>query len=218
MPEMRKISLFEDDYQDTILFRKGQLDNMLSYALDNPRRLAVKRMFPNLFQEQRLIQFAGGFFSGIGNHFLLDYPVFRQVQVSRYGFYCADFDKIKRSFMTNIQFGTALVSPCISEGERKIAYEAIEHNVPVIILKNNGFDKYYKPSGKLFDACAAGRLLMLAPSAWKYSYSNEKMTREKACVLNALAQRICGNGACEISYNGYVPPNLDQLVQEALVP
>ena len=217
-PEMDGIPLFVKGYQDTILFHKGQLDRMIRYVLDNPRRLAIKRLYPNLFQEQRLIPFAGGFYSGIGNHFLLDYPILRQVQVSRSEYGTEAFEKKKADFLYNLQYGTALVSPCINKGERDIAYSALEKNVPLIILKHNGFNRFFKPSGFLFDACAMGRILMLAPSAWGYTEGKPIITREKSCVLNSLAQMICGENSSNIIYKGYVPPNLNQLIAEALTP
>ncbi len=205
MPEMQGIPLFEKGYQDTILFHKGQLDNMIKYVLDNPRRLAVKTLFPDLFKVQREFVLEGTSYTAIGNHFLLGYPLLRQVQVSRRDYGTDAFYLKKQELLGNIQYGTAVVSPCLSEGERDIAYTALSNKIPLIVLKHNGFSRYYKPSGVFFDACADGRLLMLAPSAWGYTTGRAKITRVKACILNALAQRICGPNACNIIYNGIVP-------------
>ena len=204
-PEMQGTPLFERGYQDTILFHKGQLDNMIKYVLDNPRRLAVKTLFPDLFRVQRELVLEGTSYTAVGNHFLLGYPVLRQVQVSRRDYGSEDFYYKKQELLGNIQYGTALVSPCISDGERDIAYTALSNKIPLIVLKHNGFSKYFKPSGMFFDACADGRLLMLAPSEWGYTPGRTKITRVKSCVLNALAQRICGQNACNITYNGAVP-------------
>ena len=205
MPEMQGIPLFEKGYQDTILFHKGQLDNMIKYVLDNPRRLAVKTLFPDLFKVQREIVLEGTSYTAVGNHFLLGYPLLRQVQVSRRDYGTEAFYLNKHELLGSIQYGTALVSPCLSEGERDIAYTALSNKIPLIVLKHNGFSRYYKPSGVFFDACADGRLLMLAPSAWGYTPGRAKITRVQACILNALAQRICGPNASSIIYNGIVP-------------
>ncbi len=45
-----KVGLWAEGFQDTILFHEGQLDSMFAYLRDNPRRLAVKQLFPDLFR------------------------------------------------------------------------------------------------------------------------------------------------------------------------
>ena len=125
--------LWAEGFQDTILFHEGQLDAMFRYLRDNPRRLAVKRLCPELFRvvkglklplqaQNRPLQapspvpeaaVAGvpgaacsvpgaacsvpgaacsvpgaaapgtGYFSAIGNLFLLEAPTKLQVQCSR---------------------------------------------------------------------------------------------------------------------------------------
>ena len=44
------VGLWAEGFQDTILFHEGQLDSMFAYLRDNPRRLAVKQLFPDLFR------------------------------------------------------------------------------------------------------------------------------------------------------------------------
>lgn len=212
-----------EGFVDTILFGKGQLEKMIAYLRDNPRRLGVKREKPQLFKVARDFEVAGvGRFSAIGNHFLLNRPVLRQVQCSR-----ADFDaktgvatnafaaKLETA-MTAAKHGAVLVSPCISPGEREIARRAFEAGYRVIALKNKGFSPLYKPGGKLFDSCAAGNLLMLAPIAWPYQPAEKKMTRVDALILNRLAQLIAGAGAVEINYKGATLEDVDELARAAV--
>ena len=45
-----KGGLWAEGSQDTILFHEGQLDSMFTYLHDNPRRLAVKQLSPELFR------------------------------------------------------------------------------------------------------------------------------------------------------------------------
>ena len=106
-----KGGLWAEGFQDTILFHEGQLDSMFTYLRDNPRRLAVKQLFPELFrvrndlcltlprqaqdrprqtQDRSLCSVLGAgapsfkaHFSAIGNLFLLDSPNIVQVQCSR---------------------------------------------------------------------------------------------------------------------------------------
>ena len=95
-----------EGFQDTILFHEGQLDAMFAYLRDNPRRLAVKRLAPQLFRVRRDLAVeirelplpaqdrvpgteVPGFtahFEAIGNDFLLKAPHLLQVQCSRRDF------------------------------------------------------------------------------------------------------------------------------------
>ena len=68
---------------------------------------------------------------------------------------------------------------------------AFEAGYPIIILIENGFAPMQKPSGRQFDACAQGRLLIIAP--WPHHNDNRRITREQCNALNALARRINDN-------------------------
>ncbi len=48
-----KPGFWSEGFQDTILFREGQLENMFNYVRDNPRRLAVKRLCRAFFTVRR---------------------------------------------------------------------------------------------------------------------------------------------------------------------
>ena len=114
--------------------------------------------------------------------------------------------------------GAALISPCISHGEREIARRAHLAGMRVIALCNKGFSKFEKPNGALFDQCAKGNLLMLAPAAWPYVPGEKPPTRESSLVLNRIAQLIAGEGRAEIKYNGMVLKDIDSKVRAALRP
>ena len=43
--------IWEPNYNDRILLRKGQLQRWLSYLDDNPRRLLLKRQYPEYFTQ-----------------------------------------------------------------------------------------------------------------------------------------------------------------------
>ena len=184
-----------DGYVDTILFGKGQLARMIHYLRDNPRRLGVKREHPELFKVTRELKIEGiGRFSAIGNHFLLMRSAFHQIQVSRrYFAYARDargnllkdappavatreFEEKLAAALAAGKGGAVLVSPCISQGEREIARRAFAAGYRVITLANKGFSPLYKPGGKLFESCAAGNLLMLAPVGWPYQPAEKPMT------------------------------------------
>ena len=135
--------------------------------------------------------------------------------------------------VTTIQLastGIPLVSPCISEGEREIARRAFEAGYKVITLANKGFSPLYKPGGRLFETCAEGNLLMLAPVKWPYQPGEKKMTRADALTLNQLANWIVGTrggtwgGTREQApehlarrhYNGAVVADVEKLALEAV--
>ena len=112
--------------------------------------------------------------------------------------------------------GAVLVSPCISHGEREIARRAFEEGCRVVTLQNKGFSPLYKPGGKLFETCANGNLLMLAPINWPYQPAEKPMTRDDAQTLNRIAQLISGEGAAEINYKGAVMSGIDASVAAAV--
>jgi len=231
-------SLFAEGYVDNILFDEQAVANSLAYLNDNPRRLWEKLTHPELFAALRDLPVElGGFvghFAAIGNHNLLKAHSILQVQCSRRLFaYARDAEgrllKDAPPYVASPEFcescevlleeashGAVLVSPCISEGEREIARRTFAAGHRVITLSNKGFSPLYKPGGKLFDTCAAGNLLMLAPANWPYVPGEKKMTRIDACVLNRLAQHIAGPGAVEIVYKGVEPESIDRLAEAAV--
>ena len=181
-------SLWEKGYQDSILLRRGQLKAMANYIADNPRRLAIKRANPELFTVVRDLTVAPGrACPAFGNLFLLDYPLKREVQVSRSISADALADRTEE-LLYAAKHGAVLVSPCISPGEREIARAALNAGLRLIVILANGFGPLYKPAGRYFDACANGRPLMLAP----LPYRREKttITREQCLTLNGWAQDV----------------------------
>jgi len=235
----RAPSLWAEGYVDTILFDETAIENELAYLADNPRRLWEKLAHPELFSVLRDLPVAlapgqTGHFASIGNHHLLRAHSILQVQCSRRFFAYArdndgrlvkdappkletdEFRESCEALLEEAAHGAVLVSPCISEGEREIARRAFAAGHRVITLANKGFSPLYKPGGKLFDTCAAGNLLMLAPVNWPYLPGEKKMTRLDACILNRLAQLIAGSGAVEIVYKGVLPEDIDRLAREAV--
>ena len=227
--------LFAEGFNDTILFRKGQLEKMVAYVKSNPLRLAIKRSHREFFKRVDDLAVGALHFSAIGNRFLLDRPLV-QVQCSRRFFaykrvatrgkpkidrdaagepiaavVTPEYEALKDELLTAAHHGMVLISPCISDGERQIAREAFMAGVPLVTMHNKGFSKYQKPSGRYFDACADGKLLMLAPAAWPYQPGEKPMTRFDATAMNRLCQWIAGEGAAQINYHGMKPTNVDEL-------
>lgn len=183
-----KMPLFEAGYHDRILRNHGQLENLRDYIKDNPRRLWIKQHHRDLFEHVSNLTFGSQTYAAIGNRFLLQRPDKLQVQCSRR---ISEEELLAKQeqLLESGREGAVLVSPCISPGEKQIARAALEAGVPLIVLLENGFPEYYKPPKTYFEACAAGRLLMLAP--WEYHFEKRAITRAQCLALNALAEDIC---------------------------
>ena len=235
--------LFADGFVDTILFDDEALAKGLAYMRDNPRRLLEKRAHPELFRVVRDLVFSpihgralALHFAAIGNHHLLSAPTLLQVQCSRRDFAYAKapdgslqkdappaictplFEEKSAALLAAAAHGAVLVSPCISHGEKEIARRALVSGARLVTLQNKGFAPLYKPPGLYFDRCAEGRLLLLAPAGWPHLPGEKRMTRDDACVLNRIAQLLCGSGAAEINYRGLVPAAMNRLVERAMNP
>lgn len=186
-------TLWEPGYNDRLLLHKGQLQRMLAYLDDNPRRLLLKRQHPEYFTQLAPIPVLDNInMPAMGNRYLLERPLKLQVQCSRH-LYPWEIDQRKQAFLEAGRQGAVIVSPCISPGEQQIATACLEEGIPLIVLLLKGFPPYFKPHPRYLQACAEGRLLMLAP----YPFHNEKLTdmRARCLALNDLAARICQDSA-----------------------
>ena len=180
--------LWEPGYNDRLLRQEGQLQRMADYMDDNPRRLLLKRLHPEYFTVLGTLTVAGMTMQAMGNRFLLDNPVKLQVQCSRH-LYENEIAERQANFIQAGHEGVVLVSPCISPGESQIATAALNEGIALIVLLLKGFSPTFKPAPRYLQACAEGRLLMLAPFPWQ----NEKITnmRQRCLQLNDMAARIC---------------------------
>jgi len=208
--ETRKTGLWAEGYHDRILFHKGQLDALVHYIKDNPRRFALKRANPELFKIRQRMQIAGMSFTAMGNIFLADYPQKAEVQCSR-KLHQAEIDAKKAECLEEAAKGMVFVSAAISEGEKQICRAIREAGNPLVVLLEKGFPKpedqnykYFKPKGVYFEACATGKLLLLEPDKELYEQAEieaevvakagvipHEALRYRFLALNAIAERIC---------------------------
>jgi REP element-mobilizing transposase RayT len=179
--------LFERGYNDSILLRDGQLENMKRYLADNPFRLAMKRARPEFLRVRLDVNVCGSICSAVGNLSLLSAPRKLRVRISR-SIDPALLEREKESLLAAAREGAVLVSPAISPGEKAITRAAFDEGLPLITLLDNGLDPMSKPSGERFRACAEGRLLLLSP----FPHRNNHITISRATceTLNALAWDI----------------------------
>lgn len=180
--------LFARGYNDKLLLRAGQLNAWIRYLEDNPRRLLMKREHPDLFRVQRDVEAAGMTFSSIGNRFLLHKPEKVRVQCSR-SLTGTEIQAKAAKYLTLARHGAVLVSPAISPGEKSVMRAAFNAGHPLIFLQENGFTDLAKPGGTRMEACAKGRLLILAP--WEHHNEKVAISRGQCLELNEIARRIC---------------------------
>ena len=166
-------SIWQQDaayYHERILHAPGQLNRMINYVKDNPRRLWLKKNNPDLFRLHRHTEVCGLSFTSLGNHFLLDWHDNQTVEMPRN----ATVEQVQKRLqfaMAAAQNGAVTYTAAISKGERLIARTLRKQGYPLVVLLSDGFPKdgspherFYKPGGIYFEACSKGQLLLLEPT------------------------------------------------------
>ncbi|MCQ2251946.1 MAG: hypothetical protein MJZ61_00705 [Bacteroidales bacterium] len=202
--------LFDDDYDDTILYKRGQLQNMINYVKDNPRRAIYRSVYKDLYQKIMKIEIAGRLYGAFGNLFLLKWPHkvavwfhrheqspenLRLPMAHRKRYEDTElFAQERANLMEMANEGTLIVTAGISKGEQIIKKDCMEGNLRIIHIQKEPISQFWKPEKSRFDYCATGNMLILAPldidamdkvngvdSSAKYSQFHN---------LNTLAQEI----------------------------
>lgn len=206
--------LFEENYNDRILMREGQLENWKAYLQANPFRWLVRHTFPEVMQRAICLEIGGVRYGAFGNFLLLRHPekvqVFfhRRMEDDRQGHQQTPgtqgpmgkipteqtlfWENEHRRLMELAALGDVLVTPGISECEKRIKNECLEQRHRLIHLQDKPIGQYWKPERSRFDACAAGTLLILAP--WQEDLKGES-DYERFHNLNEMAATICALGA-----------------------
>jgi hypothetical protein len=206
--------LFDDNYDDSFLWRKGQLQAMIAYVHDNPRRAIIKARVPQFMQSCLCLTIAGVRYSAFGNFLLLRRPLKAQVfchRMARMGQLTLDerlangytalpyppdmrskvryidtqaWEHDREAWIKAAQNDTVLVTPGISPGERDMKNIAINCRLPLIHLQKEPITK--KPEGERFFACAEGSLLILAP--WAEDLDAMPRPSQSPCLGGELAR------------------------------
>ena len=211
-PKSKNLLLFAHEYHDSLLYGRGQLARMKRYIKENPRRLALKRANRELFRIRQ--DYTIGRFSCtvLGNIFLAGHPQRQVLQCSR-SLTPEQIEERKRECLMQAANGAVFITAAISQGEKVIARSLREHGFPLIILLEQGFPKpesshyhYFKPQGVYFEACAAGRLLLVEPHAEalerpevaqrviaKTGNIPHTTQRYRFVAMNVVADAMCGD-------------------------
>lgn len=226
-------SLFEDNYNDRILMRSGQLENWKAYLSANPFRWLIRHTHIEVMQRALCLEINGIRYGAFGNFLLLRHP--EKIQVFFHRKMIDDRNKntretnthetntsqapsaplcvrrqpnihsplipteqtlywqteSKRLIETAVQ-GDVLVTPGISECEKRIKNECLRYNLRLIHLQAEPINRFWKPEKSRFEACATGSLLILAP--WQEDLQGSS-DYERFHNLNALAKDICELGS-----------------------
>ena len=102
--------------------------------------------------------------TAVGNPFLLDEQLLLSVRISRTAS-PQTLDSVLERLRGKAERGAVLVGAFISPGEKAAKTAALESGGCIVQVIPEGMGRYFKPSGRDFDVCAAGRLLVLSPFA-----------------------------------------------------
>lgn len=186
--------LFEHGYHDRILRRRGQLDNMRNYIIDNPRRRMIKENMPWYFKTPQLINLFGKDYVIFGNFFLLKDPDLTPVRISS-KYSESELNACLSRYEETIRSAGVLVSPFINPNEKKYRDQAIANGANLVYLTRNPIGERFKPSGELYNLWSEGRLLLIS------TYQNtqpEKITRSESLAMNTLAENIANTSFQEL--------------------
>ena len=189
------LALWNPGYNDRCVWRPGSLARFTRYIMDNPRRYCLKKAHPDLFRKAASLRHAclpaGETWNAYGNLFLLDKPEKLAVRVPRKAT-TLEIAALRDEVLAEVAAGVVVVSPFISPGEREIAKAILSaEKGDVILMKPDGFPPLFKPNGRFFDLCVAGRLLILssAPPAAENA-PPPPLTREICLRMNAACECI----------------------------
>lgn len=209
--------LFEDNYDDTICYRKGQLANIIRYVQDNPRRAIMRAKYPDLFRHRQHITIAGHDYAAYGNLFLLRRPWKEQVFCHRWRMINGnrdystpyettdDFRLRRESWLQAAKDGAVLVTPGISKGEQQLVKDCIEQALPLIHLQKEPMPNGWNPEMRRHQLCEMGQLLILSP--WQLNemsdFAGVPADTDYSMFhnMNTLAEQLCSDdmgGDCRI--------------------
>lgn len=187
--EMR---FFEEGYHDRILRGKNQLQYMLNYVSENPRRRMERLQFGSFYRRSTLVDDMNTEYEAYGNIHMIEDPEISAVKISR-RYTSEELRKYKTGWLRTIQNGGVLVSPFISHGEKRVLNWAKDNGGRIILIINDRFTEKYSPKGELHQLCKEGRLLIISsPSLTdiEENLKRQKLDREDCNRMNELAVKI----------------------------
>lgn len=177
--------VFYKGFNDQILKTSRSLKELFNYLRTNPYRLAVRREKPEFFRRINELTIGDRKFQAYGNLHLLANPFKEQVIIHRADS-AAERERKRQEWLYNAANRGVLVSPFISPAEKAIRDEADDLDGRFILITSEKPGERYKPSGRNFALCEAGRLLLIF-----YPTDENTLSRKTCRQMNALAAQIC---------------------------
>lgn len=181
------IHLFAPNYNDLLLKNYDEFQRWKRYLRNNPRRLLMKRQHPDLLRPFFRWQIGSWTYNGIGNRHLLGASWRQNVRISR-RLSPEQLEAEVARYIADAQADCVLISPAISPGEKRVMRTVFNMGLPTVAVLRNGFTPLTKPHGEQFNACSAGRLLML--SVWPHSNERVTLTAYDCQQMNLQAQEL----------------------------
>ena len=200
---------FDDNYDDSICYGKGQLDNIIRYVQDNPRRAVMRAVYPHLFTRRQHIIIADQDYAAYGNLFLLRRPWKEQVFCHRWRMdgdrrdystpyeTTPEFARERELWLQSARLGAVLVTPGISKGEQQLLNDCLDEGLPLIHLQSEPIPPAWNPPIRRHKLCEQGKLLILSP--WQLDEVGEfngvpaDTQYSRFHNQNTLAQQICAS-------------------------
>lgn len=190
--------LFEPHYNHTILMHDDQLLHWKAYIRDNPYRYMFRKEHPDIMRRCLCVEIDGVRYGAFGNMLLLRHPeklqVFFHRRTEEAGLLrpteeTAFWQQERQRLLMAASQGAVLVTPGISECEKRMKNECLAQHLRLIHLQKEPIGACWKPEHSRFEACAAGTLLILAPWADELSAHDSDYARFHR--LNDMAAAIC---------------------------
>lgn len=182
-----EIPFFHKGFTDSIAYTDAQYHAQLCYVADNPRRLLMKRLFPDLYRMRWIIRIGELKLLAVGNIYLLKNPDLQVVRFSRR--FTKDEIRAKReAWQYCVENGGALISPFIHHVENDMRKTAMSQNGNIIRICENGFSERFSPNKSEFELMGTRHLLLIGP----FEYKSEKtaMKYTYAQYLNSIASLL----------------------------
>ena len=187
----KETNVFEASFHDRILRPKHNINTVINYIRENPKRFLKIINFPDFFiKETKLIH--GIQCQIYGNPLLLDNPFKETVIIHR-----SDAPEVLENKYENCMHlasnGGILVGAFVSKKEREILNSVLDMGAKVIYIKEKAIIEKEKVTKKLFDHCSYGNLLIIHPYEM-IKYLNpknpDKLTREGCLFMNNFAETL----------------------------
>lgn len=182
-------TIFEPGFNDQILVRRRNLQVLFDYVADNPYRLWIRHEHPEFFSRAQNIMLHETPCNLYGNRFLLQHPFIYPVIIHR-SYSEDEIKRLKDIWRYAIYNDGVLVGAFISKKEKEILNEALEFGSKIILISNKTFETREKPSGRLFEHCCNGNLLIVSPDLTGMSQTDRGISRQECLYLNNMAEMI----------------------------